>query len=179
MRKNNKNNSHSTIIYLWIPVIPQHGYAVCRGVLKSTTVPIPAKPVTSNPRVFLYLWQSLKGWGFRISSQLPDTPFSQCSQCTTPYCTLWDEICIMIANSEDITNFDLFAVPDDLAQHNLIAPILDLTLLNSESESPLSMPSSTLSSQSPYTITPTPPPPPTMATPTIIPMPVRGSDQHG
>ena len=43
--------------------------------------------------------------------------------------------------------------------------------LNSESESPISMPSSNLSSQSPYTVTP---PPPTMATPTIIPMPVRG-----
>ena len=105
--------------------------------------------------------------------QPPDIPFSQCSQCATPFHTLQDEVHAAIANSEDITDFDLFAVPDDLAQHNLIAPIPDLTPLNSESESPLSTPSSTLSSQSPYAVTPTLPPP-TMATPAIIPMPVRG-----
>jgi hypothetical protein len=54
-KKTYKIYSHSVVIYPLIPVIPRHGYAVCSGVSKSTTVPVPAKPVTSNPWVFLYL----------------------------------------------------------------------------------------------------------------------------
>ena len=53
--KNNKINYSHLVIYPYIPVIPLHGYVVCRGVPKSTTVPVPAKPVTSYPWVFLYL----------------------------------------------------------------------------------------------------------------------------
>jgi hypothetical protein len=46
MGKNNKNYSHTVVIYPLIPVIPRHRYTVCCGVSKSTTVPVPAKPVT-------------------------------------------------------------------------------------------------------------------------------------
>jgi len=42
-----------TVIYPYIPMIPQYAYVVCHGVPKSTTVPIPALPI------FLYPWQSL------------------------------------------------------------------------------------------------------------------------
>ena len=33
------------VIYPYIPVIPRYGYAVCRGVPNSTTVPVPMLPV--------------------------------------------------------------------------------------------------------------------------------------
>ena len=46
-------------MYPYIPAIPRYGYTVCRGVPKSTTVPVPALPVSENPRVFPYLCQSL------------------------------------------------------------------------------------------------------------------------
>src|SRR5882762_11800356 len=39
MGKNNKNYSHTVVIYPLIPVILRHGYTVCCGVSKSTTVP--------------------------------------------------------------------------------------------------------------------------------------------
>jgi hypothetical protein len=35
-------------------VIPQYGYAVCCGVPKPNTLPVPALPVLENPRVFPY-----------------------------------------------------------------------------------------------------------------------------
>ena len=49
------------VMYLWIPMILWYGYMVCHGVLKLTTIPIPTKPMTPNPWVFLYLSQSLVG----------------------------------------------------------------------------------------------------------------------
>ena len=54
-----RKNHHSYIINLWIPLTLQYRYAVCHGVPKSTTIPIPALPVWETPRVFLYLCQSL------------------------------------------------------------------------------------------------------------------------
>ena len=57
MRK--KNNKNYIVMYLWIPMILWYGYMVCHGVLKLTTIPIPTKPMTSNPWGFLYLWQPL------------------------------------------------------------------------------------------------------------------------
>ena len=59
MRK--KNNKNYIVMYLWIPMILWYGYMVCHGVLKLTTIPIPTKPMTPNPWVFLYLSQSLVG----------------------------------------------------------------------------------------------------------------------
>ena len=41
--------THPTVIYPYIPAIPQYRYTVCRGVPKSTTVPIPV--VTGSPEV--------------------------------------------------------------------------------------------------------------------------------
>ena len=49
-----KNVTHPTVIYPYIPAIPQYRYTVCRGVPKSTTVPVPTLPILENPRVFLY-----------------------------------------------------------------------------------------------------------------------------
>ena len=46
-------------IYPCIPVIPRYGYAVCRGVPKSNTVPVPAEPVLEAPRVNPYPCESL------------------------------------------------------------------------------------------------------------------------
>ena len=54
---------------------------VCRGVPKSTTVPIPTRPVTSNPRVFPCLWQSLGAWNSRhYSLDLPTSKNQQVFQ---------------------------------------------------------------------------------------------------
>jgi hypothetical protein len=48
-----------TIIYPCIPVIPRVRVAVCRGMPKSNTVPVPATPVLETPRVFPYPCQTL------------------------------------------------------------------------------------------------------------------------
>ena len=64
-RKNNKINYSHLVIYLYIPVIPWHGYVVMCRYAKSGTVPIPAKPVTLNLRVFPYLWHTLSAWDAR------------------------------------------------------------------------------------------------------------------
>ena len=58
MRKNTfwnrKNENYPTIINPWIPETPRHGYAVCRGVAKARTVPVPVTPVLESPRVYPY-----------------------------------------------------------------------------------------------------------------------------
>jgi len=45
--------------YLWIPVIPWHGYMVCCSVAKSTTVPVPMTTCDPYPRVFPHPWPTL------------------------------------------------------------------------------------------------------------------------
>jgi len=57
--KMNKNEAYPTAVYPCIPATPWYGYAVCCGVSKFTTVPVPAKPVTPNPRVFPNPWPTL------------------------------------------------------------------------------------------------------------------------
>ena len=57
--KYSKSDAHSTVIYLYIPAIPQYRYVVCHGVLKSTTIPIPMLPALKNPWVFLYPYLTL------------------------------------------------------------------------------------------------------------------------
>src|SRR5713101_5821472 len=61
IKSDNKNEikmvnseAHLTTIYPCIPVIPRVRVAVCRGVPKSTTVPVPAIPVLETLRVFPY-----------------------------------------------------------------------------------------------------------------------------
>jgi hypothetical protein len=53
------NEAHITIIYLCIPVILQVRVAVCHGVPKSTTVPVPVIPVLEALWVYLYLCETL------------------------------------------------------------------------------------------------------------------------
>ena len=53
-KKCSENYAYFTVIYLYIPANPRYGYAVCRGVPKSTTVPVPALPILETPRVFPY-----------------------------------------------------------------------------------------------------------------------------
>ena len=51
----NLKEENYNVMYLYIPAIPQYGYAVCCGVLKSNTVPVPTLPILQNPWIFLYL----------------------------------------------------------------------------------------------------------------------------
>ena len=55
----NKNEAYPTAVYPCIPATPRYGYAVCCGVSKFTTVPVPVVPVLETPRVFPYPWQTL------------------------------------------------------------------------------------------------------------------------
>jgi len=57
MRKNGNKHSHLKYIFnLCIPTTPQYGYAVCHGVLKSNTVPVPVLPILETLQVYLYLY---------------------------------------------------------------------------------------------------------------------------
>ena len=57
--KNNKINYSHPVIYPYTSMIPWHGYMVMCGYAKSSTVPVPTKPMTLNPWVFPYPWQTL------------------------------------------------------------------------------------------------------------------------
>jgi hypothetical protein len=53
------SEAHLTVIYPCIPVILQVWVAVCCGMPKSTTIPIPVIPVLETPQVYPYPWQTL------------------------------------------------------------------------------------------------------------------------
>jgi hypothetical protein len=46
--------THGTRINPWIPATPRYRYAVCCGVPKCNTVPVPVIPVLEEPRVYPY-----------------------------------------------------------------------------------------------------------------------------
>lgn len=58
MRNQSRNGGYRAHLYhkinLCKPVIPQYGYAVCCGVSKPNTVPVPTVPILEIPQVYLY-----------------------------------------------------------------------------------------------------------------------------
>jgi hypothetical protein len=93
MKNDNKNKienseAHFTIIYPCIPMIPWVRVAVCCGVPKFSTVPVPAIPILEALRVYPYLCETLntRWWGQGWNGGCEHKEGWQWCTNTMPYC---------------------------------------------------------------------------------------------